>query len=123
MRTHKDLDAWKGSVELAFELYRLTGKFPKAELYGLCSQIRRASVSVAANISEGAARKHTKEFIQFLRIALGSLSELETLLLISEGIGLITTTEQEQLQGKLNLLSAQLSGLIRSLEAKLRKSP
>lgn len=73
IRTHKDLNVWKDSITLAKELYRLTENFPKEETYGLASQMRRAAVSIPSNIAEGAARNSTKEFIQFLYIALGFL--------------------------------------------------
>ena len=75
IKNHKDLDVWKKSMSLTTEIYKLTGKFQKEEIYGIVSQIRRASVSVAANIAEGAARNSQKEFVQFLYISLGSLSE------------------------------------------------
>ena len=77
MKTHKDLDVWKDSIELVVKTYQITKGFPKEELYGLTSQIRRAAVSVPANISEESARNYTKEFIRFLRIAQASLSEFE----------------------------------------------
>ena len=83
IRTHKDLDVWNISMDLALDLYSVTKNFPKEEIYGLTSQIRRSSVSVASNIAEGAARGSKKEFIQFLYISLGSLAELETQLLLS----------------------------------------
>ncbi|MCX6303639.1 MAG: four helix bundle protein [Bacteroidetes bacterium] len=77
MKTHKELDLWKGSIDFVVEMYQLTKGFPREEMYGIISQIRRAAVSVAANISEGAARGYTREFTRFLRIAQGSLSEIE----------------------------------------------
>ena len=80
---HKELDAWKKSMELVKVVYQLSENFPKEEQFGIISQMRRASVSVPVNIAEGAARNYDKEFIQFLYISLGSLSELETLFLIS----------------------------------------
>jgi len=86
---HKELDVWKESMLLAKEVYLLTKGFPKEELYGITSQIRRASVSVPSNIAEGAARSSDKEFIQFLYISLGSISELETQLLLSRDLGFI----------------------------------
>jgi four helix bundle protein len=86
VRTHKDLEVWKQSIDLVTDIYKITEGFPKSEEFGLRSQVRRASVSISANISEGAARNSTKEFIQFLYIGLGSLSELETLLIISENL-------------------------------------
>jgi len=83
LSTHKDLEVWKLSMDLVEIIYELTKSFPKEEQYGLKSQMRRSAVSVPSNISEGAARKGNKEYIQFLYISLGSLSELETQLLIS----------------------------------------
>ena len=80
---HKDLDVWKKSMDLVELVYELTSKFPKDERFGLVSQMRRAAVSIPSNIAEGAARKGNKEFIQFLMIALGSLSELETQYLLA----------------------------------------
>jgi four helix bundle protein len=66
MKTHKDLDVYKLSIELVTEIYQLTASFPKEEMYGLTSQIRRSAVSIPSNIAEGSARNHKKEFIQFL---------------------------------------------------------
>ena len=80
---HKDLDVWKRSMDLVQIIYEYTKLFPKEEMYGLTSQMRRAAVSIPSNIAEGAARKGDKEFIQFLMLSLGSLSELETQYLIS----------------------------------------
>ena len=85
---HKDLDVWKKSMELAELMYSLTKSFPESERYGLTSQMRRAAVSVPSNIAEGAARQSDKELIQFLMIALGSLSELETQYLLSIRLGM-----------------------------------
>jgi len=83
MQTHKDLIVWKESMQFVKEIYAATAKFPKDELYGLISQLRRAVVSIPVNISEGAARHSKKEYIQFLYISLGSISEVETLLFIA----------------------------------------
>ena len=80
---HKDLDVWKKSMDLVELIYSLTSQFPSDEKFGLVSQMRRAAVSIPSNIAEGAARKGDKELIQFLMIAIGSLSELETQYLIS----------------------------------------
>jgi four helix bundle protein len=87
MITHKDLDIWKLGIELVEEVYKTTVEFPKEEIYGLTNQMRRASVSIPSNISEGAVRSSKKEFIQFLYVALGSLAELETQTIISEKLG------------------------------------
>ena len=115
MKTHKDLDIWKDSIELVIEIYEVTKGFPKDETYGLTSQIRRAGVSVAANISEGAARNYTKEFIRFLRIAQASLSEVETLLIISLRLNYLDEKIFKTIQGKIFKVNAQLSGLIKSI--------
>ena len=85
IKTHKDLDVWKKSMDLVEDVYRLTKSFPDAEKYGLTNQIRRCAVSISSNIAEGAARKTDKEFVKFCYIALGSLSELETQLLLPKG--------------------------------------
>jgi len=87
MKTHKDLDIWKMGIELVEVVYKITAEFPKEEIYGLSNQMRRAAVSIPSNISEGAARGSKKEFIKFLYIALSSLAELETQVLISEKVG------------------------------------
>lgn len=80
---HKELDVWKKSMDLVELIYKLSSSFPENERFGLTSQIRRAAVSVPSNIAEGAGRKGDKEFVQFLHIALGSLSEIETQYLIA----------------------------------------
>jgi len=87
MRPHHKLDAWKQSIELVEDIYAITTVFPKSELYGLTSQLRRAAVSVPSNIAEGAGRNGTKEFAHFLSIAGGSLSEVETQLIIASKLG------------------------------------
>jgi four helix bundle protein len=87
MPTHKDLQIWQLGIELVETVYKVTAIFPASEMYGLTSQMRRAAVSVPSNIAEGAARQGQKEFIQFLYIALGSLSELETQFVIATRLG------------------------------------
>ena len=89
MKTHKDLDIWKLAIELVLKIYKETKNFPKDEMYGLTSQLRRASVSGASNIAEGAARQSKEEFIRFVYYSLGSLSEIETQLIIANKIGYI----------------------------------
>lgn len=87
MKDHKDLNAWKVSMDFVAEVYAITRDFPKEEIYGLTSQLRRSAVSIPSNISEGSARNSTKEFVQFLHIALGSAAEAETQLLIAQRLG------------------------------------
>jgi four helix bundle protein len=84
MMTHKDLDVWKMGLDLVERVYRITGKFPKEEQFGLTSQLRRAVVSIPSNIAEGAARSSKREYLQFLYISPGSLAEVETQLIIAE---------------------------------------
>jgi four helix bundle protein len=115
---HKDLEVWKESMLLAKEAYLLTKSFPKEELYGITAQIRRASVSVPSNIAEGAARSSDKEFIQFLYISLGSLSELETQLLLSSDLGF---TGPLTIFPKIELIKMKILGLIKYLKNKPKK--
>ena len=80
---HKDLDVWKRSMDLVEEIYKATSNFPSSEIYGLANQLRRASVSIPSNIAEGAARKGNKELLYFINVAIGSVAEIETQLLIA----------------------------------------
>ena len=88
VRTHKHLDAWIVSRALVKRVYEVTGSFPATETYGLTAQLRRAAISLASNIAEGAARNSRKEFSRFLGIARGSLSEIETQLILAEDLGM-----------------------------------
>lgn len=115
MKSHKDLDCWKNSIELVKTIYKLTNNFPKHELYSLTSQLRRSAVSVPSNIAEGSARNSKKEYIQFLYIASGSLSEVETQLIISKELKFIDETEFNSSINNINQIRAQLFGLIRFL--------
>jgi four helix bundle protein len=121
MKTHKDLEAWKNSIKLVADVYDITRNFPKDELFGLTAQIRRAAVSVASNISEGAARNTKKEFVRFLHISMGSLAEVETQLIISDMQNYLNKKRSDELQGKINQLRAQLSGLIKSIQVRIQK--
>jgi len=85
--TYRDLQVWQSSIDLAERLYRLTAGFPTSEIYGLTSQLRRASVSVASNIAEGWGRRSRKEYQRFVQMALGSNDELQTQLVIAERLG------------------------------------
>jgi four helix bundle protein len=118
MKTHKDLDLWKDSMNMVVDIYHITHNFPKEELYGLTSQIRRAAISIPANISEGSAKNYPADFIRYLRIAQGSLSEFETLLLIAFQLNYLDDISFKTIQGKLFKINAQLSGLIKSIPNK-----
>jgi four helix bundle protein len=92
-KTHKDLEIWQRGIDFVTRVYETTKRFPKDEEYGLKSQMRRAAVSYPSNIAEGAARSSKKEYVQFLYIALRSLSEVETQLLIAEKLGYAKPTD------------------------------
>jgi len=94
---HKELDVWVKSMDLVEYIYKISSKFPDSEKFGLVSQIRRASVSIPSNIAEGAGRKGNKEFVQFLHIALGSLSELDTQYLIAVRLNYIEKSKKLEL--------------------------
>jgi len=107
---------WNKAVELAVLIYKLTNNFPKHELYGLASQMQRAAVAIASNIAEGQGRGSKKEFRQFLKIAFGSVLELETQIIISEKIGYLNTTQCEQV---LNLC-LEIKKMLYRLEGSLK---
>lgn len=119
MKTHKDLDVWKLSIEFVTEIYNLTKDFPKEEQFGLTNQIRRASVSIPSNIAEGAGRRSDKEFLQFLYISMGSIQEIDTQLLISLNLNYLTKSEYEILLTKLDQISKMISGLIKFVKERL----
>jgi four helix bundle protein len=116
MKTHKDLEVWKKSIEFVVIIYNITSTFPKGELYGLTSQIRRSAVSIPSNIAEGAARNHENEFCQFLYIALASSAELETQLIISQRLDFIQREKSQELIDELNSIARMLQGLIKSIK-------
>ena len=114
-KPHKKLEAWKRSIEITTQVYRLTEKLPEAEKFGLVSQMRRAAVSVASNIAEGAARNTKKEFIQFLHNSQGSLSELDTQVLICKNLGYVCEAEVSAITNEMETASRLISGLIKAL--------
>src|SRR5512133_743474 len=119
MKTHKDLEVWQKSISLVTSLYALTSNYPSNEVYGITSQIRRAAVSIPANISEGAARNHRKEFLHFIGISIGSAAELEALLLISNNLKLIGTETYSQISIDLERIITMLISLKRSLSMEI----
>jgi four helix bundle protein len=116
MKPHKNLNAWIKSFEFVKDIYLITKPLPSEERFGLISQMRKASVSIPVNISEGAARKSKKEFIQFLHIALGSMTELDTLILLCKELSFITNEDCHVLIEKLDVIGKLIYGLIKSLE-------
>ncbi len=97
MGSYRELDVWQKAMDLVVACYEASGDFPNYEIYGLTSQLRRAAVSVPANIAEGRGRQHTAEFIQHLSIATGSLAELETHIEIAQRLGYIDSAILENL--------------------------
>jgi four helix bundle protein len=116
MGTHKDLLVWQKSIGLVKEVYTRTNGFPKSEIYGITSQIRRAAVSVSANISEGSARMKPREFHYFLRVSFASLMELETLLILAVELNYLSGDEFDILHKLVKVITVQLSRLIHSIE-------
>ena len=114
LKSHKDLKVWQESMTLVVAVYKATEDFPKHEIYGLTSQIRRAAVSIPSNIAEGAGRKGKKEFARFLYIALGSLSEVETQLEIAYRLKYLN--EAETITQRIYFIRKMLSNLIKSLD-------
>ncbi len=116
MKTHKDLDAWKRAMDLVETIYQSTHSFPSDEIYGLTAQIKRAAVSIPSNIAEGAGRKGNKEFIQFLYIALGSLAEVETQILLAKRLKYVD--DITDVTEKIERLTKLIYGLIRYIKTK-----
>ena len=111
--THKDLDVWKLGIDLVKDIYILTKNFPKNEQFGMVAQMRRCAVSIPSNIAEGAARNSRKEYLQFLYISLGSMSELETQLILSKELNFIDDTE---VIGKLETLRKKMLNFIKYMK-------
>ena len=119
IHSYRDLKVWQEGIDLAKACYVLTRGFPKEEMFGMTSQIRRAATSVAANIAEGQARYHTKEFLNHLSMARGSLVEVETLLLIAQRAELLSAQTVDGLLTITDEIGRMLSGLRQALESKL----
>lgn len=115
MKTHKDLDVWKRSIDFVTLVYELTNQFPKSEVYGLTTQLRRAAISIPSNIAEGASRKSKLEFKQFLYIALSSGAEIDTQIIIAFNLKYIDSNEQEKLTKLLETIQKMIQGLIKSI--------
>ena len=115
MKSYKDLIVYQKGYKLSLEIYQATQNFPKEEIYGLTSQMRRSAVSIPCNIAEGYRRGHRKEYIQFLYIAHGSCGELETLMSLSFDLGMLDKNTFEKLYPMQEEVSKLLRGLIASL--------
>ena len=116
IRSHRDLIAWQKAVELVARSYELTKTFPSDERFGLTQQLRRAAVSIAANIAEGKGRGTTNELIRFLTIASGSLTELDTHFVIAQRLGYITSETLSEVERQIEEVGRIITGLRKSLE-------
>ncbi len=116
MQSHKDLNVWKLSIELAEDIYIVTREFPRDELFAMVSQMRRAVTSISLNIAEGYGRGTNQETIHFLYIASGSASELDTQIILCERFGYINKTQAEVLSEKITAVRKMLSSLICSIK-------
>ena len=117
MKTHMDLDVWKLSMDLVENIYNMSSCFPKEEIYGLTSQIRRAAISIPSNIAEGASRNGSKEFVQFLYISLGSISEVETQIMLAKRWGFVD--KADSILKDITTIKKMLNGLIGHLKGKI----
>lgn len=117
-KPHKKLEAWKQSMDLVIEIHKATKDFPSQEIYGITNQVRRAAVSVPSNIAEGAARQTKKEFTNFLHVAQGSLSELDTQIELASRLAYIDVKCRKSLDEKMEPIDKMITGLIRHLAKK-----
>ena len=118
----KDLKTWQMGMQLTETIYNITQKFPKAELFGLTSQIQRAAVSIPSNIAEGAARGHTREYVQFLYQARGSLAEVVTQLELAKALGYIDESQKTDACTLADELYKMINATIRTLKSKTEKT-
>lgn len=121
IRSYRDLEVWQESMNLAAACYQVTKVFPREETYGMTSQIRRSAASIPANIAEGYGREYRAEYIQFLRIAQGSLKELETHLLLAQRVEIVTDPTVKPVLQQCETVGKILRALIRSLENSSKK--
>jgi len=126
LTSYRELRVWQQAVELVVACYRLTGNLPKSETYGLASQIRRAAVSIPANVAEGHGRDHLGDYLHHLSIAHGSLLELETHLIIANKLGYLEVAELQTMLGTTDEIGRMLTNLRKSLrkrETNVRGAP
>ena len=115
IKTYRDLDIWEKSIGLVKDIYKSTEKFPKQEMYGLVSQMRRAAVSIPSNVAEGFRRYHNKEYKQFLYVSSGSCAELETQITIAKELKYIQENEEAILLERLDHIGRMISSLLKKL--------
>lgn len=116
MANFKELLVWQKSIDFVTEIYRITEAFPKTEIYGLISQIKRAAISIPSNIAEENSRRSKHDYLQFLKISRGSCAEVETQLIISKNLGFLNEDDYLKLDQEIIDISKMLNGLIYSLQ-------
>jgi four helix bundle protein len=116
LKSYRDLEVWQKSMDLVIDCYQITKHFPDSEKYGLTSQLQRAAVSIPANLAEGRARQHTKEFIQHLSIAYASLAELETHFQIAGRLNYFDSIKLDEVLSKTSEIGRMINGLRKSLK-------
>jgi four helix bundle protein len=119
MRNYRDLQVWKKTHDITLELYRVSQRFPREEIYGITSQLRRAAVSIGANLAEGCGRRTSTELARFVRIALGSTSELDYHLLLSRDLGFIAADEFASASSALIEVRKMLTAFLNSVEEQI----
>ncbi len=115
IKTYRDLDIWKAGIELVKDIYRLTDKFPRQEMYGIVSQMRRSAISIPSNVAEGFKRYHNKEHGRFLYVTLGSCAELETQITIAKELKYIQEDKEITLLEKLDRIGRMITNLLKKL--------
>lgn len=123
IKSYRDLIAWQRAMDFVTSVYQATAKFPRDEIYGLASQLRRSAVSIPSNIAEGHGRQTTRDFINFLSIAYGSLNEAQTQVLIANRLGYLNSDECRELESRSSEVGRLINGLSRSLSEKLEQGP
>ena len=117
IKNYKDLNIWERSIKVVEDIYKITKNFPKEEIYGLTSQLRRSAVSIPSNIAEGFARFSNKEYRQFLFISLGSCAELSTQIIIASRLDYLESKESDKLLNEIDEISKMTMSLIKKLSA------
>ena len=120
IKSYRDLEVWKKAMDLVVICYQMTRKFPRSEIYGLTSQLQRAAVSIPSNIAEGHQRRHSKEFLQHLSIAYGSLAELETHVEIASRLDYIDEDYANTVLNQTAEIGRMINGLRKSIEKSLQ---
>ncbi len=115
IKTYRDLNIWNTGIELVKDIYKLTARFPKQEMYGIVSQMRRSAISIPSNVAEAFKRYHNKEYRQFLYVTLGSCAELETQVTMAKGLKYIQEDKEATLLEKLDHIGRMITSLLKKL--------